>query len=35
MTKDLFVAHLKLVAALCAETLLKNLDLHIGKKLKK
>ena len=33
MTNDLLVAPLKLVAALCPETLLKNLDLDIGKKL--
>ena len=33
MTNDLLVAPLKLVAALCPETLLKKLDLDIGKKL--
>ena len=33
MTNDLLVAPLKLVGALCPETLLKNLDLDIGKKL--
>ena len=33
MTKDLLVAPLKLVTALCPETLLKKLNLDIGKKL--
>ena len=33
MTKDLFVASLKLVTALRPETLLKKLHLDIGKKL--
>ena len=33
MTKDLLVAPLKLVAALCPDTLLKELYLDIGKKL--
>ena len=33
MTKDLLVFPVKLVAALCPETLLENLDLNIGKKL--
>ena len=33
MTKDLLVAPLKLVPALRPETLLKNLDLDIDKKL--
>ena len=32
MTNDLLVSPLKLVGALCPETLLKNLDLDIGKK---
>ena len=35
MTKGLLVSPLKLVAALCPETLLKKLDLDIGNKLKK
>ena len=34
MTKGLLVAPLKLVAALCPETLLKKLDLDIGKNYK-
>ena len=33
MAKGLLVARLKLVAALCPETLSKKLDLDIGKKL--
>ena len=32
MTKDLVVTPLKLIAAFCPETLLKNLGLDIGKK---